>query len=145
MAIVVRFLAVVVLATSVLGACQPRRASPTMSECVPNHPLACTTMNAVSLGLYERPIPAAIEPCMAKCSDPSAAALGTLESLIPGHAPLIRVDEFQLDLRKICPGQICGISGARSIFVFYFGDGTAFAVDMWCGVGPMCRAIEPDG
>ena len=133
-----RVLAVVVLLMGVLGGCGRRAAS---QECVPNHPLACTIMGTVALGRYERPVTGVVEPCVAKCSDPRAAARGALESLAPGHPRLVGMDEFSPDLSVLCGGKLCTISGGHGTFVFYFEDGTTFAIDIRCGVGPNCRAM----
>jgi hypothetical protein len=127
-----------ILVSGLLGACQPRAVT---AECVPNHPFACTTMNGVALGRFERSVPADVEPCEADCSDPLETARGSLASVAPGHARLIRIDEFSPDLGKLCAGGICVISGGHGTFVFYFEDQTAVAIDIRCGIGP-CRVIS---
>jgi hypothetical protein len=73
--------------------------------------------------------------------------LATLDSRDRGHAPIVRVRRYGIDLDRTCPqGRICLRTGGYTIVVFDLADASRHAIGVSCaGIGPCSAVPQYDG
>lgn len=130
-------IAAILVATSLVGACRPK---PAWEECVANHPLACTVVDGVALGVFDASQRPDAQPCTEPCADLLGTAVAAVEDRFPDHPPIRSIEMFGPDWRAICQGRLCTVSGRLQIFVFTFEDGELTSIVVRCpGVSPTCQ------
>jgi hypothetical protein len=95
----------------------------------------------MALGLFlgsRRPDAA---PCVGECHDTLGAAVAALKSQDPAHPPILWIEEFQPDMRPICQGRPCAVSGQFVIYVFSFGGDAILPITVRCPGIAACTAI----
>jgi hypothetical protein len=72
--------------------------------------------------------------------------VAALEERDPGHPPIAAIQSFAVDMRAVCRGRPCALSGSHGFVLFTFIDGTVLPFRIACLPGvPSCRAISLDG
>lgn len=121
--------ACIALGLSVYLAPQPPNALP---ACVPNGPLACSTVDGFPLG-------ALIQAC--PCGENERIALAGLDARDGGHGAVARTTMFALDMARFCGPVLCALSGSYTIFVIELTDGSRHAIAVSCPGVAACRAV----
>ena len=112
---------------------------PDHPSCVPASPgdaVACTTIDGFPIGAY------ATECGPGLCDPSEALAEAGLAVRNPGHAAILSVRNYDLDLVRACGGgpHPCVAWPGHDVWVFDLADGTRRAVGVQCvGIAP-CRA-----
>ena len=103
---------------------------PEWARCVPNGPMACTTVDGVALGPLEATSAGVVGACTTPCDDPLALAAAELAA--DRHAAPVRIDLYGPDLYHLCSVQLCKTTTYIGIFVGTWPDAPPHAVIVFC-------------
>lgn len=117
------------------GLISPSSAIPT---CQPNSPVACTVIDGYPVGRLSRDC----GPDGTGCGDAGLLAQRALDSRDPTHPAPTSVQEFDVDMARVCGPVLCTFSSHHSIVVFTFADGRHAATGYECpGISPCAGTV----
>lgn len=128
---------VLVLATVGLWWAGTMAGTSSRPECQPlasGDSIACSTIDGFPVGQFSSECSPQSDACL------DSQTLAALDTNDRGHAPVLRMRLFQIDLGRVCaPGQMC--SSNYSVVVFDLADGSRRAIGIRCvGIAP-CQAV----
>jgi hypothetical protein len=104
-----------------------------LPPCDRNAPVACSWIDGFPVGNLYRDCGTVGRGC----DEDVALARLALDARDAGHAEPVLIQEFGVDMDKVCGSQTCAFSSQQLIVVFTFADGSHAAT------GYQCAGIEP--
>ena len=114
------------------GAFAPSNALP---ACQPNDELACSEIHGFPLGRL-----ADCTRVDAGCDEVFVLTRTALDRRDQGHARVVEVQKFEVDMARVCGPVLCVFSGYRAIALFTFADGSRRPIGYECPGIATCRA-----
>ncbi len=119
-----------------------RPAPNALAACIPNGPLACTTIDGFPLGTLVQDCGGQSPGQSAVCGDNAKLALDGLPPWDSLHPAVVHSSEYALDMARFCGPVLCARSGGYRIFVFEFADGSRHAIGLSCPGIAACAAVQ---